>query len=309
MFYPHDEQVAVYEGDMTDMHAVDVFLRGREMPTLSVFSHDVAERMVSTANPKMPALMLFANEHDKTVHETYMAAASYLRGRCIAVEVAPSALGANRVMDMVGVDESSLPAVRLMTVNRKDDSQWKKYKFEGEITVHGIVDWVDAFHSGKIQPYLRSEPVPGEQYPGQPVVVVGSTFVDQVTDVDQDVLVNIYAPWCGHCHKFEPTYRSLAKKLQHVESLKIVKIDGTRNEIPNLHVSAYPTVLLYPRGNHKAYVPYRGNRSIQDMTDFLLQHVTTKFDPVPPSGWKPPGSGGSGLLTEEEEQSRFSSDL
>lgn len=40
----------------------------------------------------------------------------------------------------------------------------------------------------------------------------------------------IYAPWCGHCQAFEPTYNKLAKHLRGVDSIVIAKMDGTTNE-------------------------------------------------------------------------------
>merc|ERR1712025_210614 len=68
---------------------------------------------------------------------------------------------------------------------------------------------------------------------------------------DHDVLVNFFAPWCGHCKKFEPNYKSLAKKLKHVPTLKIMKIDATRNEVENIQIMAFPTILLFPAGGDK----------------------------------------------------------
>jgi protein disulfide-isomerase A1 len=37
----------------------------------------------------------------------------------------------------------------------------------------------------------------------------------------KDVLVNCFAPWCGHCQRFKPRYQELAKKLSHVQSLVV----------------------------------------------------------------------------------------
>lgn len=46
----------------------------------------------------------------------------------------------------------------------------------------------------------------------------------------------IYAPWCGHCQAFEPTYNKLAKHLRGIDSLVIAKMDGTTNEHPRAKV-------------------------------------------------------------------------
>ena len=44
-------------------------------------------------------------------------------------------------------------------------------------------------------------------------VVVGKTFNEIVNDPTKDVLIEFYAPWCGHCKSLEPTYNELGEKV------------------------------------------------------------------------------------------------
>lgn len=48
---------------------------------------------------------------------------------------------------------------------------------------------------------------------------------------DKDVLIEFYAPWCGHCKSLAPKYDALAEKLAGVPSVMIAKMDATENEI------------------------------------------------------------------------------
>jgi protein disulfide-isomerase A6 len=41
-------------------------------------------------------------------------------------------------------------------------------------------------------------------------VLTDSTFEKIVMDAEKDILVEFYAPWCGHCKNLAPTWESLA---------------------------------------------------------------------------------------------------
>lgn len=47
-------------------------------------------------------------------------------------------------------------------------------------------------------------------------VVVAKNFEEIVNDPDRDVLIEFYAPWCGHCKNLEPKYKELAEKVRIV---------------------------------------------------------------------------------------------
>lgn len=73
----------------------------------------------------------------------------------------------------------------------------------------------------------------------------GLEFYEEVLASSEPFLVDFYAPWCGHCVQFAPTFERLAK--QYEGRLRFAKVDCDRSPgvCQNAQVRAYPTLRLY----------------------------------------------------------------
>ncbi|XP_055617514.1 thioredoxin domain-containing protein 5 homolog [Toxorhynchites rutilus septentrionalis] len=87
--------------------------------------------------------------------------------------------------------------------------------------------------------------------------------------------VKFYAPWCGHCMRMAPTWEQLAEKFVGTDQVKIAKVDCTLEINKDLcseqEVNGFPTVFIYKNGEKLS--EYNGNRSLEDLHDFVTKHV------------------------------------
>ncbi|KAM6900800.1 protein disulfide-isomerase A4 [Xenentodon cancila] len=144
--------------------------------------------------------------------------------------------------------------------------------FDSEV----LRDFVTAFKKGKLRPIIKSQPVPKSNN-GPVKVVVGKTFDEIVMDTKKDVLIEFYAPWCGHCKKLEPDYLALGKKYKEEKNLVIAKMDTTANDVPNdsYKVEGFPTIYLAPSNAKQSPVKFEGgDRTVEGLSKFLEQHAT-----------------------------------
>ena len=65
-------------------------------------------------------------------------------------------------------------------------------------------------------------------------VAVAKNFDEVVNDPERDVLIEFYAPWCGHCKSLAPKYEELAEKLKDEPGVTIAKMDATANDVPSV---------------------------------------------------------------------------
>jgi len=148
------------------------------------------------------------------------------------------------------------------------------YSQDLEITLDTIDSFVKDFVDGKIDPSIKSEPIPESQ--DSPVhVVVAHTYNDIVLDDSKDVLIEFYAPWCGHCKALAPKYEELAAFYFNDPDLSkkviIAKVDATANDVPD-EIQGFPTIKLYPAGAKDSPVTYSGSRSIEDLAKFIAEN-------------------------------------
>jgi protein disulfide-isomerase-like protein len=119
---------------------------------------------------------------------------------------------------------------------------------------------------------LTSAPVP-KKNDGPVRILVGSTFREEVMDSDKDVLVEFMADWCGHCKTLAPKYKRLAEKFKANPNVVIAIMDGTKNEVPNLTLTGFPSIYLYAKGKKDKPIFYNGNPSESSLKTFVKKNM------------------------------------
>ncbi|XP_020212395.1 probable protein disulfide-isomerase A6 [Cajanus cajan] len=115
--------------------------------------------------------------------------------------------------------------------------------------------------------------------PSSVVVLSPDNFNEVVLDETKDVLVEFYAPWCGHCKALAPTYEKVAAVFKLDEEVVLANVDADKYKdlAEKYGVSGYPTLKFFPK-NNKAGEDYGGGRDLDDFVAFINERCGTYRD-------------------------------
>ncbi|KAG2233191.1 thioredoxin-like protein [Thamnidium elegans] len=97
------------------------------------------------------------------------------------------------------------------------------------------------------------------------------TFDQQVLDQDL-MLVEFFAPWCGHCKALAPEYEVAATTLKE-KNIKIAKVDCTENQdlCQKYEVRGYPTLKIFRNGETSEY---KGARKADGIVSYMQKQAS-----------------------------------
>merc|ERR1712023_56151 len=276
LFKTFDEGKNVFEGG--DADALKEFISGNAVPLVSTFTQETASRIFGSG---IDNHFLYFNSPEADSHAGIMdaikEAATEFKGKSLCVFVPAEE---ERVLEYFDFSADDLPKAVLVSLGEGD---MKKFGFDKDITAANVKAHLTAFHSGELKPTLKSEepPTPNDA----PVtVVVGTTFDEIVMDDSKDVLVEFYAPWCGHCKALAPAYDELGQLYASDELSKLVtiaKVDATLNDVPD-EIQGFPTIKLFPAGKKDAPIDYSGSRTVEDLVQFIKENGSHKAEAAAP---------------------------
>merc|ERR1712066_556197 len=261
-----DDKRADMTEDLGDNEKLVKFIASNALPLLVDFNHETAQKIFS-GEMKNHILFFLSYKADEYKAQSDLARdiAKDFKGQVLFVSIDTDEEGHKRILEFFGMKEDEIPGMRLI----KLAEDMAKYKPEtAGLDEANIRAFVTAFLEGKLKQHLLSEEIP-EDWDAKPVkVLVGKNFEQVALDAEKNVLVEFYAPWCGHCKQLAPIWDKLGEKFADSADIVIAKMDSTGNELEDIKIQGFPTIKLFKKGDNKV-VDYNGERTLEGFAKFL----------------------------------------
>uniref|UniRef100_A0A1A9Z391 Protein disulfide-isomerase n=1 Tax=Glossina pallidipes TaxID=7398 RepID=A0A1A9Z391_GLOPL len=265
LFKPFDEKKTVFD-DSFDEENLKKFVQVHSLPLIVEFNHESASKIFG-GSIKSHLLFFVSKEagHIEKHVEPLRELAKEHRNDILFVTISSDEEDHARIFEFFGMSKEEVPTVRLI----KLEEDMAKYKPESnDLSAEVIKDFLQKFMNGMLKQHLLSQELP-DDWDKNPVKVLVATIFDTVVyDTKKDVLVEFYAPWCGHCKQLAPIYDQLGEKYKDHDSIVIAKMDATANELEHTKISSFPTIKLYRKGDNKV-IDYTLDRTLDDFVKFL----------------------------------------
>merc|ERR1712228_203776 len=253
--------IGVFPDQTTDAakaFLVAAFIAGESLPLVVDFNQETAQKIFS-GDIKSHLLAFLSAKADSHADDVAMlqSIAKENKGKMLFVTINTDEDDHKRILEFFGITESELPTFRAIQLGE----DMAKFKPEDDkIEAENIKAFVAKFLAGELKQHLMSEEIPEDWDAAGVKVLVGKNFHDVAMNPEKNVLVEFYAPWCGHCKQLTPIWDKLGEKYADHANIVIAKMDSTANELEEIKVQGFPTIKLIKAGDN-SIVDFDGERT------------------------------------------------
>ncbi|KAK0056236.1 thioredoxin domain-containing protein 11-like isoform X1 [Biomphalaria pfeifferi] len=162
-----------------------------------------------------------------------------------------------------------------------DQKSEEHYIFKDNFTYSNTVSFLMDYEQGYLRRHQQSNGFPQSfcEVKGQVCLqeLTSATFLSAVKEEEKDVVVLIYAHWCGFCQTLSHTFLALAQYFSTSPHIVFARINGATNDLPwEYTFDSYPVIVFFSARRKADSIVYPSDEdmSLTKLIRFVLHHAT-----------------------------------
>jgi len=261
-----DDEQEAYDGAY-DKKTLKGWVHTNSLPLVTEFTQETAGKLFG-GDIKSHHLLFASKSSDEfdKLYDSFKEVAKKFKGKILFISINVDIEDNLRILEYFGLKKEDVPTVRIITLT---DEDMKKYQApKKDLDADTLIQFTKDYLDGKLKPHLLSEDVPDDWDKTPVKTLVSKNFDEVVKKSKKSVLVEFYAPWCGHCKQLAPIWDKLGEKYKDRDDLIIAKMDSTVNELEDVKVQSFPTIKYFVAGSDKV-IDYSGERTLEGFSKFI----------------------------------------
>lgn len=108
-------------------------------------------------------------------------------------------------------------------------------------------------------------------FTGKPIEMNGQQLLRAIEKTDQPIVVDFWAPWCGPCKMFAPTFSQAAQQLEPMAKLVKINTEIEQQVAAQFNIRSIPTLAIFQGGREIAR--QSGAMDLGSFTQWVKQSI------------------------------------